>query len=1227
MTIPVQCPHCESEFHLSPDLLGKSMRCPNPDCREVFEVRSAGQPTAEAPPTESVAVVPSTGQVSDFVPVLEGEESGPAPGVLTYARVDAGEVPAAEAIDDESFPAAAFFQKAQPLPKVQVAVPIGGPKEVAWSGDAPPDPFAAPRPVSAPVATSDEDEEDEDNPLARRRRKRGLNVAKLILLGIGGIVVVLGLGAVVMLYYNVKQSEEKMAKEAKDTYDSGNYGASQQKYLDVLAAYPGSSDAERYKFFATLSETRAVVGAVTAKENPEPSKKKFEEFLVDYGAHPLAQPDTGYGADVLDTGGRLLDNIGDHGHDRLKVYRSELQKRKTNEAELAAADADVAEGNRIVPVVNKYRGKEGPTLEQQQKKLTELAQAIATERHRLAVLAPFRNLADDPTAESIEKFNVALRDNNLQNDAEANYMRDEAERRLRQLIGPRKSLIAADKAPFDRYPPVLFASPVAGSPIPRPTPDAAPDVVFAVVRGVLYALDAETGTLLWGTRVAPPTADPRGVDLPVRVNAGGADWVLVTGEWEGVPGLTARVARTGEAVWHQTLRIGAASRPVIVGGRAYLPLRDSLGTVAEFEIVTGNRTTDLSIRQPIGGGVAMMPGQFPGQFFLFVPGDTRRTFVFEIGKEDAQGKRLEPACVRVFETNHPKDSLRGEPLLVVPADAEGPRYFILSQADGPATMRLRAFPLPPPDKLAVDLNANVPTPTASEVIVAGWSWFPPTSDGERLVLATDAGAFLAFGVNQLGNLDRALFDIPVPKPAEVANGVARSLVVSADEDSYWAVLNGQLVRLRTAVKQEGGLRIAVQGDPRAVGEPVHRAQIRPDLGLGVVVARDGPAANAQAVAFDLQTGQVKWQRRLGVTPAAPPIAQANGSWLVVDEDGGVYSVVGTPGTPGQTSVIAPPFGELTGRAAVCSSPDGRLVWVVVAEANQTGRRARVRLIVDGVLKENSVVELTDQPAGPPVALGNAILLPAANGFVYRFAPGDKQFSAGPLWRGDAGAGEAMCHIGSVGADEFLVTDGNRKFTRWKWSSGGKAEKTGGPWEMRAKIATPPTALGGKGQILAADAAGVVFLFDAEKPGDPIRRWVGGPDGAIPAGAPSDHFVLHTANNKTLAIYCVDHRHLIAIDPDAAEPAWVARDLVPVESGELAGWAVDRGRLTATDQTGRAMQFDAATGARAADIPLPNGIGVAAGPVVPGDATRGLIVVGDGTGLFVDLAPKPPGSKK
>ena len=54
MSIVVQCPHCETRFNLQADMNGKSMRCPNLECRQVFTVKALEEkgpaPTYERPP-------------------------------------------------------------------------------------------------------------------------------------------------------------------------------------------------------------------------------------------------------------------------------------------------------------------------------------------------------------------------------------------------------------------------------------------------------------------------------------------------------------------------------------------------------------------------------------------------------------------------------------------------------------------------------------------------------------------------------------------------------------------------------------------------------------------------------------------------------------------------------------------------------------------------------------------------------------------------------------------------------------------------------------------------------------------------------------------------------------------------------------------------------------------------------------------------------------------------
>ena len=896
---------------------------------------------------------------------------------------------------------------------------------------------------------------------------------------------------------------------------------------------------------------------------------------------------------MVQTGQRLAETLADHAGDKLKSFQADRKKFD----DLTAAEQTTRDGRDLLPTIDKFRDKQSDNLASVRGRFDVMEKTFTFERHRLAVLAPFRDLPTDPdiTAARIGSFQVALKDNQLTDDTEALQMLSAAEKWLQENVKHTQISRPAVAAPVDPLRPVLFAAPVAGSPDPRPVPGVTPDAVFAVARGILYALDAETGRLLWGVRVASPTADPRTVDLPTPVfvsSGGAADWVLVAGEVAGKPGLTARVARTGEPVWHQPLEAPPAARPVLVGGRVYLPLRDPFGKVVEFETTTGTRTGEFTLRQPVGAGIAVLPGRRPGLNYLFVPGDARRVFVFEVGREDDQGLQQQPRCVRVFLTDHPSDSLRGEPVLIAPADEQGPRFLILAQADGPQAMKLRAFPLPPTDALAGPSGAPVeePTPRAAEVAAPGWSWFSPRSNGERVVLATDAGAFVAFGVNQVGNADAPLFILPTPKPPGEQDAVARSQVVAAEEDAYWAVLGGQLLKLRTAIDPVNGLRIIPQGAGRPVGEPVNRPQVLAGMGLGVVIARPAGSANVQAVGFDLSTGQIRWQRRLGVTPAGPPVAAADGPCVVADEDGGVYTVTPSAdpsGTGTAAEVAARPFADLAGRATVVGSADGRTAWVLAPEADDRGRRLRVRCVKGGKLTADAVVPLPDELAGRPVALGESILVPVANGYVYRFTPGDTQLSVGPLWRGDAASEKPECFLTPVGADDFLATDGGRRFLRWRWQAGMKHEKAGGPWEAREPIAVPPAAFGpdASPRFLSMDVTGAVFLFDADKPGtDPIRRWRGGEKSAIPPGKPTGTPV--AVGGRTLVVYSIDRRHLVAIDPARPEPVWVRRDLASPEAGALVGWNAAGSRLIVTDQTGQVVTLDAATGKELARSPTP-----------------------------------------
>lgn len=78
MSIVAACPHCESRFHLQPDLIGKAMRCPNPDCREPFvveEAKSKKKMKDAPPPPKGKVKAPS--EDPDLPPIFAGpDESG-----------------------------------------------------------------------------------------------------------------------------------------------------------------------------------------------------------------------------------------------------------------------------------------------------------------------------------------------------------------------------------------------------------------------------------------------------------------------------------------------------------------------------------------------------------------------------------------------------------------------------------------------------------------------------------------------------------------------------------------------------------------------------------------------------------------------------------------------------------------------------------------------------------------------------------------------------------------------------------------------------------------------------------------------------------------------------------------------------------------------------------------------------------------------------------------------
>jgi hypothetical protein len=437
--------------------------------------------------------------------------------------------------------------------------------------------------------------------------------------------------------------------------------------------------------------------------------------------------------------------------------------------------------------------------------------------------------------------------------------------------------------------------------------------------------------------------------------------------------------------------------------------------------------------------------------------------------------------------------------------------------------------------------------------------------------------------------------------------------------------------------------------PTLVGIPTQPTALnaRRDTAFFVVRSADSPAC--RAVAFDLMTGDVRWQRQLGVVAVAPPVGAGGG--LVLSGDDGSAAVTAPAALnlePGGTRlsdlVVAPPLDGLAGRTMAAASADGSVVYTLTPVRHQGKPMLAVRKLVGGRAERDSRIPIESPPAGAPVVLGDTVVFPAANGFVYRVAwvvPGAKDENRfdratlvpGPRWRPlDRTNPQAVCFLAPLGDDRLAVADGERTTTVWVWPSGGAEQPSGTTWTLPQPVATAPLLLPARetmpGRVLVADVTGGVWLFAADRGGAPMRRWR--PDGTeVPVGKPTSGLAFQTGPSGGLSVaYVVDGRNVLFLDPDQENWRWAVRgedgvERVIVGSPQPAGG----GRWLVTDLGGRVTLFDPATRQRTVvgEVGLSGVVPVSAG--VLAERSRVVIPLSDGTAALIgfampDVAPPP-----
>lgn len=1184
-------------------MAGKLLRCTA--CQEMFTVRDVGPepgekaPAADPPRTrvDGPGVVSRSGNVSDFVPVLRDVTAATPPRTTARPRPEQTVKP----------PTAADFPWDEGgKPKASPA-----PKEVTWSPDVLPPAAAPPPPIDLqPVVESEEplspaDGEDEAHsdrlPVPRRNRGRKLILWSMVAF----IAVALGAGGYFLVRF-INAAPERLMAAGKADYEKRNWDQARRQFDKLAEDHPSHRLAPEAKFLSGLAALRQATTNMMSRSDPQPGLSEWQKMMADptlpeFGAKGR------YAVDLWQAGTKLEEDLLAKASDVFNSDDPSEAEKWLNAA--AALDADV----------DRFRDDDVPKSETVARGLADLRGKIAAARTRLDKVASLEPFAGQGTDDDIVRYELEAKRRGLLDDPAVKTRIEELHRRLEAKANyARESKpIPPTPVPDDGLTSLLFA-PRFDTALPRLI-TGAPTVFFCQARGVLYALDEEDGRVRWAARTGLDTRI-----MPVRVAASeqNPEMVLVASNTGNQFGLTARGARDGRPLWHQALPWPCQGAPALVGPNAYVALADDDGTVLEIALATGEIVGRITLGRPLGPVIVHRPGTG----LLCVPGEARAVYVCDVFRHDPDGRRLEPTLLGVMHTGHPRGSLRGVPVFSNPDPVEpGPKFLVLGQADGLDTMKLRAFRLPdgPDGRPAGEVEAK-------EIPIPGWASFPPHCDGEKVAVVTDQGQFGLYGLALAGTSDDSLFTLAAKQNRPGEAHLSRGQVVLAEEKMFWILAGGELRKFRFGINQDDGVRLVPFSQPIPVGEPLQPPQANDRGDAFVVVTQDDMTCRATAV--DARTGQVYWQRELGLIAKGDPV-RVGDAVVILDQAGGFYRIEDTAKLAEKSGaawlvderwLAARPARGFTAVAGPIRGPDDSVVAVLTGESER-GPQLLIRRLVGRTLEEHGFVNFPP-PAGAPVVSGDMLVLPLANGTLYRvnlrnLRNPNARLEEGPTWRGERLPSASVCHLAPINEDELFATDGSRTVVRWHWPAVNRLFETQGRLKFSTRPAAAPVVLpGSPPRLVVADGEGKLTMVDGNKLTLPASRvWKPDAENHLPAGPVT--YGLRTAKaggGEFRIAYTADGR-FVWLPPDSAIPQWVGPE--PIKS--LAGQPViDGPRLILTDVAGAVRVADMQTGRATGDEFRLAGSHAFAAAGVPVGANRVLVPLADGTVVLGELKARP-----
>jgi hypothetical protein len=1266
MHIKTTCPRCESTFQVEATLRGKRMRCPNPACRLVFEVREVAEPppapTSAAPPTQR------KGSVGEIVPILEAEQvesapardppsahpPGPSRGVQEIVPLLSAEAVGPKPPPPAAPPAPARAPRPAPheVPSILVPPPVrtrGRPAAPPAPPSKPPPPppsdvearpappvEAPPTPQTARPATVAQPPRDEP----------ALDAEALDLLRELGLAEATA-GATTAVLAAPSRPDTGPVEYAAGAWDAppvrGAAARSDTAQAPTAAAPSTPTRHRRRSRLAVAAMLLVVVGVIggvfwamghfSAETEAERARRAFHA----YGERNFADASQMFLQMTLDfPRSTKLDTY--RFMSTLSSLREPLHLTQTDPAETVKHLQwlmEFAAEHRDNPLLQERHGELRDTFQRGveellefvgRKKGAELLEAAALleaahKTHTYALQykpAPGKSYPDLAPRFAEMTKNIAATEFRLGMLDLVKASREVTTADTVQQIRARVAAAGfAGDPEFAEYLAKLPAEHRRSVKYHPPEPGVA----------TLVPPDDREPSLLVAAELVGYRGPPRRAARPVFAVARGVLYVL-----EPEHGAIRWALRVGVDVTTPPLWIS----PTAVSPELVLVLSSDGRTLSARDAATGaplwrHRLSSPCLCRPVLVGARAYLPTYGGRVEEVETAGGRLLGYYELGQPLTAGAVHQPGtsllyvaadsfavyaldldrrtCAAVLYTGHSSGSLLGPPVVLSAADggAAGAQRgkLLVAQTDGLGAMKLRAFALP---------VAEADAKAVEELTLPGWAGSPPYLDAEKLAQITDTGDFLLAGIGRRGEQDPPFFPIlreTVP-PALVSLGAGRAMLLHHDAERFWAVAHGRVLALTPTFTRPGGPRLAPYGPGiTTVGSPLHAAQAETDAAGNTTLYLTSQSAGGQTclvTAIDVGQRRVLWQRRLGLACSGQP-AVAGGKVLAEDRSGDLFlfdpAKLGSVGGR-EWSAGGTPLKD-PARGQVIASymlPAGEGVLAVTCHLRRSGAALSVRRFRDGQDSARALEFALDALlAGTPAVAADALILPLESGILVRQPlTPGAAASKGINWRANEADEKAPCHVIALGADEFLATDGSRGLIRLR--SDGKVWEKTGALELGHRIISAPALL------VAADASAQrVCVADTANvvtllDAASLKEVRRWPlSGQITAGP----FV------RGGGIGCVvEGRRLVWLDPQHEKPLWAVDFRTPVVGlPEVVG-----GLLIVAEQGGQFHGLDPATGrAPGAGYRLTSSAAPTAAPVAFG-ADRLFVPLTDGTVLLL-----------